>query len=191
MLKFNPEEHLFTFKDRVVPNVTGILSRAGMIQKAWYTEEARDRGSAVHKACHYYDDGVLDMDSIDSEYWPYIEAYQLFLSENKVVWHLIEHYVFDPDLWFAGILDREGIVNKKPYIVDLKTGKPEDWAKLQTMAYKHARATDAGRRVLELKKNGKYKFHPPYENDRDDMLNFKAALTVANWKERNKAWLGG
>jgi hypothetical protein len=189
MLKFDPEKHIYSFNDRVVPGVTGILDQAGMVESTFFTPEACQRGTAVHKGANLIDDDCLDWNTVHENYVPYLQAYEKYLNENKVEWHYVETKVFDPILFYAGTLDREGIINREYCIIDIKTGTPHDWAKMQTMAYKHARKVGATRRILQLKSNGKYKLHPPYEDDQKDFAEFKAALVVANWKQRNKAWL--
>ena len=48
MIEFHPALHECREGDRVIPGVTQILKSAGIINCFFYSEEARERGSAVH-----------------------------------------------------------------------------------------------------------------------------------------------
>ena len=65
-LTFVPTKHRYLLDGRVVPGVTSILKAAGYVDDTYFTEYARDRGSAAHAATHYYDEGDLDeLDAFD------------------------------------------------------------------------------------------------------------------------------
>ena len=54
VIKLDRETHTYTPN---LPSVTEILRSVGLIDATWYTEEARQRGTAVHLACEYWDSG--------------------------------------------------------------------------------------------------------------------------------------
>jgi hypothetical protein len=62
MLELNRETHTYTPN---LPSVTTILKSVGLIDASFYTIEGRERGSAVHLACEYFDQGDLDEDTLE------------------------------------------------------------------------------------------------------------------------------
>ena len=184
-LEFDPIEHKYKLHGRGIPSVTQILSGAGLVDTEWYTLESRERGKAVHTACHYLDEGDLDFDTVAIQYLPYVEAYQKFLSEVKPKWEFIEHQVYDEVYWYSGTFDRAGTMNNQQVIIDLKTGTMPKTAGLQTAAYKAAFDPNGKfkRYGLLLEKTGDYKLVP--FNDHRDLKIFRCAAAIVNWRNNN------
>lgn len=187
MNRFDPETHQYFIDDERVPSVTEILEGVGIIDKRWYTEKGRDRGSAVHVATQYLDEEDLDWSTVGPEIEPYVRAYELFKEETKFQPVLIETSVFNREHRYGGTLDRTGILDGEKVLIDIKTGAPSKWAALQTAGYEICLEERHARKVLQLKPNGKYKLRD-YNNPEDTEL-FLAAARIAAWKQNgtNKA----
>jgi hypothetical protein len=184
-LLFEPDGHRYSVGGRVLPSVTTVLQDQGLIDSEWFTDDARDRGTRVHLASRMLDDDELDEDSIDESIAPYVTAYRKFLALTQPEWIYIEHRVFDLQHWYAGTLDRAGIVNGVRMLIDIKTGGFPKSSGPQTAAYKR-RLPDAHtwkRAALQLKADETFVLHPLTE--RSDEAVFLAALSVYGWKQRN------
>lgn len=171
-----------------LPHVTDILRDAGLIDTDWYTAEQRDRGSAVHIATSYLDEGDLDETSIDPKIRPRIDSYKKFLVEVRPEILHIEEPVKHQIYRFCGTADRILRINGQPGVLDLKGTTPCDWHGLQLAAYAECLASmqlirefvSFRRWNLYLRDDG-YKLIP--RKDREDWPAFLAALTLRNWKE--------
>lgn len=136
--KFNPIEHIYTIDGVTVPSVTGLISEFGLSNSEWYGLQAKYRGSHVHTATQYYDEGDLDILSLDDTIKPFVEAYIKFKSEIKgLEYTLIETSLYDVDYKFAGTFDRYGALNGEPILLDIKTGSAPKWANVQLAGYRH------------------------------------------------------
>ena len=139
--------------------VTEVLQRAGVIKgTGFFTEEARWRGSAVHQALEYDDQGDLDPATVDADLWGYVNAWRRFKQETGFKPRLIEHEVIHQTLGYIGHLDREGPLRAQPTIVDMKTGAIGEWVRLQTVAYGYGLDSKQhfGRVAVRLNANGTY-----------------------------------
>lgn len=184
MLRFDPEKHLYFFGDRPMVSVTQALTEANIIDTRWYTEEARIRGTAVHKACELLDRDDLVFDSLHPIIRPYVEAYQQFKIDTGFVPDLIEHQVYNEDYFYAGTLDRDGHIGKELVLLDLKTGDPEPWAALQLAGYDGCFKRRRTRMALPLRNTGKYG-RPVEYKDPNDFKVFLNAVGVAHWKRNH------
>lgn len=122
--------------------VTEILTKAGLIDATWFTEESRQRGTAVHVATWLDDQGNLDEDSVDAAVRPYLESYRAFkrqsIRDGKGITIISgEFEVRDRVLDYVGHPDRALTFPGSPrhWIVDLKTGEPARWHTIQTALY--------------------------------------------------------
>jgi hypothetical protein len=139
-IEFDHATHTYRVDGRVVPSVTQIIAAAGLVKGSeWFTEESRWRGSNVHLACQYLDEGCLDRSALAPEYVPYVEAYERFKAETGFEPDLIEYSVCDMHGRFAGKLDRTGRIAALdgPVLIDIKTGAVQRTTELQTAAYAH------------------------------------------------------
>lgn len=185
-LTFDAATHTYKFGARVLPNVTQIIREAGLIDDRYFTDEARERGRAVHVATALYDQGRLDDSKVREEYRGYVEAYKNYRSQSEWKVVAIEQRVWNADLGYAGTQDREvescGCVG----LEDLKTGAPVASTAIQTAAYERCDSKypyyglPGPRRAIHLRANGK--FSVEVYDDHDDWDAFLAALTLRNWK---------
>jgi hypothetical protein len=184
-LEFDEGIHLFQLDGRPVPSITQCLVSAGLIDTQWFTDYCRDRGSAIHKACHYMDENDLDPDFLDSSLVGFLDAWMLFCQQHNCQWTDIETPVYSVPLQIAGIPDRIGVVDGLPSIVEIKSGLiyPVHGVQLALQA-RMARPVDLlNRYSVRLKENGNYELHE--FKSRDDLKVGLAALTITHFKRRN------
>ena len=187
-LAFDATAHAYTVDGRRVPSVTQVLELAGLVDKRWFTDFARDRGTYVHQLLELHDTGDLDEASIDPQLAPYLDAWTAACRDLGARWSHVEHRMADATLGVAGTLDRFGVLAGKPTIADIKTGAAEDYIGIQLAGYAYlAELTGlapSARRVRRvgvfLKSDGSYRL-VEYA-DRTDLDVFRAALTVAHWR---------
>jgi hypothetical protein len=88
MVAFDALAHRYTLDGEPLPSVTQILQASGIIDFSKIPQPillaARDRGTAVHQAAHYYNEQDLDVEAFERdfpEYWPYLSAWITFRRE--------------------------------------------------------------------------------------------------------------
>ena len=187
-LKFDESEHRYTLEGRILPSVTGILDTGGLVDKTWFNDSARLRGTYVHKAVYLDCTVGVDPNTIDSTIRPYFSAWLKFKAQVKPVILGSEIRVLNRKLMYAGTLD---LLLKIPgseliYLVDIKTGAIQPWTAIQLAGYFDAE-NDLGikpgaRAGLQLASTGAFNFKP-YENPNDFKV-FQAAATIQNCKLR-------
>ena len=205
-IDFNEEDHLYTVDGKEQASVTTILKEQGFIDSTWFTDEARDRGSHIHKATQYMDEGILDIRSIVPEYLPYLKAYKQFSRDYKPDWKLIEFKVADLLHGYTGALDRFGFlsITNQWVLADIKTGVKNKTTGLQTAAYEHGlynmldlnqfaeltgvfikdvRELKIKRIGIYLRKDGTYKIEK--YTDKQDIKVFRSATACHNWQRSN------
>lgn len=122
--------------------VTRTLSAAGAVSSFEVAESILDRGSDVHKACHYYDENDLDMRTVPKNRIQFVRAWAKCRRENDFVPIHIEHLVENPNYQIRGHIDR--VIELPPLpqfagttrgILELKTGSAAACTRLQTAIY--------------------------------------------------------
>lgn len=175
-------DHRYWLDGRELISVTTALKEAGLIDTAFLTEDAAERGTYVHQACDLVDED--DLGFVEPACAGYVEAYQRFRADAKPVWSQREQAVCDPLQGYAGTLDRAGILNHKWIVLDIKTGGPMPWHGLQLAAYARLAISREGlkpaRFDLYLSSDGTYKLDP--QTNRSDESLFFAALAVAQFR---------
>jgi len=171
-----------------LPRVTDILKEAGLIDVSWLTPEGRDRGSYVHQACQFYDEGDLDESTVDSAIAGYLDGYKKFRRESSIEsWDWIECPQQDPRGLYRGTPDR--IIDVRPRAVwDPKTGSPVPCTALQLAAYVNMLPDPYSYRrfALYLKPNGTYTVVEfPREQYAHDLSIFMAALNIYYWRQEH------
>ncbi len=189
--RFEPETHsYFLGKNRLI-GVSEAIQAAGLKDFSQIApdvlEHARQRGTAVHAACHFLDEGDLDWATVSPEIEPYVRAWERFKKETGVELIEIEKPKFHATLGFAGTPDR--VVNLYPHkgIIDLKTYKPDLVTGVQLSSYSYLNfgpqpTWDAPKRWgLWLKDDGKYSLTE--YTDRSDERIFLACLDICKFKK--------
>ncbi|MGH9438474.1 MAG: hypothetical protein ACRD22_11415 [Terriglobia bacterium] len=193
-IDFNEEQHVYRVGGVIRPSVTQALKDAGLIDTAWYTEEARLRGKAVHAATQFLDDDDLDWDTVLPQYCGFVHAWEQFRrdsgfriscdSENRP---FLEYRLYHAAFGYCGTLDRLGMIGSSEYLIDLKTGDPEGWHGYQLAGYSQCLPDALARRrmTVHLKANGRYATRE-YGLDRfaHDWQVFSASVVV--WHARNR-----
>ena len=123
MLEFKPDTHTYLLDGIVIPSVSEILRFASREiygdTSAQAMEIAADRGTRVHEAAEALDRSRSA--NVDYDIEPYVRAYTKFLFEHEVKWEKIEEPVVNEAEWYAGTLDRYGIVDGNLVLLDIKT----------------------------------------------------------------------
>ena len=135
-----------------------MIKAAGLLgpAAAFYSKEAAERGTRVHRACLDFDLGLVP--DIQHEEAMYLDSYAQWSHLCRPIWTTMEEPKHSERFDFAGTADRVGIINDKPVIVDLKTGGASSWHGIQLalydVLYDEIPAMIRRRLVLYLRKNG-------------------------------------
>jgi len=196
-LTFDAATHVYTLDGVRVPSVTQILKDSGLIDFSGIPESileaARVRGTTVHQAIAYFNDGDLDLEQfrIDfPDYVGYLEGWLTFCAQRDFVPIVNECRIASRRYQVAGTLDTIGELDGEAVLLDYATGNPEDVSKdYQTAAYHRlalewADQRDADPRLVAfftkhtlvrrygvaLKRDGSFALHP--YNDPGDFRKF-------------------
>lgn len=133
---FEPIGHLYQSDDgMILDSVTTVLkAELGLYQYTGVTGAAT-RGTNVHMACQFYDEGDLDEATVSDEVRPYFEQYKLALAEYEIEVEWNEKRRYHPKYLYAGSPDKGAKVERIPSIVDIKTGAEEKWHFMQLGPY--------------------------------------------------------
>lgn len=191
MIELDEATHTYTVDGVVFPSVTQVLDPLNSFDRvpAHRLAFARKRGRAVHLATQYFDEGDLDLDTLDPILVPYVQAWERYLDESGFEVHAIEQKVHCPTWGYAGMLDRAGKINGDRCVIDIKvTADLSPITALQTAAYEAAYRTDKRRRpyrrfAVRLKPDGTYVAREFDEGF--DLATFRAALTLHNWRHNH------
>jgi hypothetical protein len=178
------ENEVDRLSGRKLVSVTQVLPDDKRRVDPWYLE----RGRLIHLATALFDHDELDEDSIDERIKPYLDAYVKFKKETGFEPKHIELPLYHPKYYYAGTIDRIGLLNNSQDLIDLKTGGKAKADELQLAAYwELCRASYIKiRRVFDLylHENGTYSLTPPETQPKLLLPVFLASLTVARWKEK-------
>jgi len=171
-----------------LPRVTEVLKNAGLIDTRWFSDEVRDRGTVVHAACQYLDEGTLDESTLDPKIAGYVEGYKRWIQWRQATgqreWDWIEAPRQDPQGRYRGTPDR--ILTVRPrWVWDIKTGCHFPWHALQTAAYVNMLPNPYSyrRAGLYLKADGHYQVREyPRDDYARDLSVFLAAVTCTEWR---------
>lgn len=190
MLTFEPEAHVYAWNGKRIPSVTQVLDRLHDFSHVpmEVLEAAKTRGSNVHSACQFFDEGDLDESSLEPSELGYVQAWQRFCAEHHPNWSMIETPLYHPVFCYAGTPDRIGsILSGGVRIdaqVDIKTSASSHpvWG-VQTAAY-NAAANFTGRRfTCQLRANGTYKLIE--WSDPTDWPVFLSLINLSNWTRKH------
>jgi hypothetical protein len=185
-INLNREFHIYTLGDKVIPSVTQTLKDQGIFTLSPFST-GPERGTQVHAACEAIDLGFFDSSAYPQEVLPFVEAYRAFKVAVNFEPKHIEQIVYNEQYGYAGMLDRLGLLNGKPALVDIKTGVPHFATVIQVAAYWGA--LNNGKTTcysLYLKADGKYKLNKIKPADLFAAWNtFLAALSVYKFRQTN------
>lgn len=121
-LRFDPDGHIYTDEIGEMPHITGMLAEAGLVDDTWFTEEASERGTAVHRLTANYDMGVLDPETVVSKYRGWLLSHEKAMEAIRPTWSDIEVPFMHTQLRFGGRPDRVGEVFRLHTVADGKSG---------------------------------------------------------------------
>lgn len=135
MTTFDEDLHEYTHAGAPVPSVTGVIDAEGLVDRAWYTDEARARGVAVHRATALDDLGAFDPAAWPDDVLARVAVYREWKRIARPRWTHVEASLTCAS--FGGTLDRAGQLPGWPRvsIVDIKCGDPLPWHGLQLAGY--------------------------------------------------------
>lgn len=183
------------------PGVSEILAGAGLIDISGIPEDrleyARVRGQAAHLACHYFDLGVLNWDTVDPAIVGYVRSY-IALKERADYEVLGSELSLASQKWkFCGTLDKLARFNGVVGVGDLKTpviSKPA--TRFQTAGY-HILACEnwpdlkpRKRFEIKLKADGSIAELIPFTDLEEDVQGFLWANGLHHLKLKHKI-IGG
>ncbi len=202
-LVFQPKDHRYFLDGREIPSNTTMIKEAGLIDDRWFTEESRERGTAVHQACHFLCEKDLDWSTVRPDYVPYVQACADFI---KTTGFQVERNEFP--VWshhgYATTPDAMGILDGRRSLINFKTGSISRWVPLQLYGEKIAVNERIQEQVepwtggleyinghpypervyaLELRANGKWKLHPFNEQDLTEV--FIGMVRLHHWRKHN------
>ena len=177
---FDPASHTYTLDGVKLWAVTDVLRDVGLIDTRWFTAEARDRGTYVHKCIELDEAEDLDDERLEPDIQGYITAWRLFKQESHAEVIKNEFIVYDAVLGYAGTVDFLLHVNDRLGVLDLKSGDALPFHGVQVAAYARCVTKCQDRWTLHLKSDGRYKLLR--HDDPTDELVFKSALNIVQWK---------
>lgn len=170
-----------------LPRVTEVIKEAGLIDTTWMTSEGAERGTFVHTACTYWDEGDLNEETLDPALRGYVQAWIRYREESDVkTWEWIECPQQDALGLYRGTPDRICVSEPKT-LLDIKTGQYHASHRVQTAAYVGMLADGfAYRRMcVYLSNDGRYSVREfPKKEYADDLKAFHAALSIWYYKRR-------
>lgn len=166
------------------PHVTRVLARAGLVDTTWYTQEAADRGSAVHAACALLDEDDLHWPSLDASILLRVRQYQRFREEVRPEIHSIEEAVVNDDWRYCGRLDRVVTIGGRRGVLDIKSITRAPWQGVQVAMYAACFKVPLARWTLHLSDDH---YRLIEHRDPNDWKVAQAALAIAAWKEAHSA----
>jgi hypothetical protein len=148
---------------------------------------AAELGTAVHRAIELYEDGSLDVVSLDPLIADRLRAYRAWKSDCDVFPVQTEQVVHNSVYGYCGRLDFNGLVRDEKAIVDWKSGVVNHTVAMQLAAYAACQADPSSyaRYSLQLRDDGSYRLHCyPRSEFRTDWADYCACLRVAMRKRR-------
>lgn len=183
---FDAEKHRY-FKNGIrIPSVTQVLVDEGFIDTYWFTAEARNRGTDIHRRIkeHQLEKmlGVMGCRDWNGVTDAFFEGYRAFERDCNWAPFAWEQPLFG-DL-YAGTPDQIGMMNHIEAVVDFKSGGICPATGLQLAGYEDLYGKPLKRFALQLTKEGKYKL-TEYK-DKGDKYIFKSAVAIWWYKQNNR-----
>jgi hypothetical protein len=193
--RFDAETHTYWHGPVRLSSVTEIMAPIidySMVPEA-ALEYARDRGTAVHLACHLDDIEVLDEASVAPVVIPRLQAWRKFKRDFQAEIVISEEPAYLPTLLLAGTPDKVmtlRVARKRPRVlIDIKnvaTMAPATGVQLSGYEFLLDRArgiTVEERYGVQLRADATYAI-TRYGNE---LPTFMSLLTLHNWRRRHAA----
>lgn len=138
-LVYNDEDHEYFIyydgKKIVIPSVTQLIKYGRMIDDNFIHPMYAENGTSIHALTELVDDGIYVPEIVDGNAHSAMVGYEQFLLDHDVEWTQTEKIIFNENLFYAGTLDRMGIIDGKETLVDIKSGNKYRWHVVQLVAY--------------------------------------------------------
>lgn len=195
---FDPATHRYTVDGQPIPSVSQVLRAAGLVDYDGIPPDvlayAAERGTAVHLACQYYDEGDLDPATLDPHLAPYVAAWRKFREDHDFRILASERMYLGNlrGMQYGLTVDRLLEIGGVVCVLDIKTSRDiHPWHAIQLAGYaigisgfapKSALSIERGLRriIVQLRPGGTYQLHS-CQNQSDGEV-FAAALRIAYWK---------
>lgn len=125
--EFDESTHTYYVNGCAVPSVTQLLApiTIGKYPKdVGVIQAAARRGTRIHELCNLYDLDALP-EEFEGSLIPYVQAWSMFCRDYKPEWIFTEKPMHD-GLYYAGTMDRLGIIDGMHTVVDIKTAQSLD-----------------------------------------------------------------
>lgn len=189
---YDADKHRYFLRGRPIVGITEALGSVGLKPSLdgipqHTLERVRTRGSYIHAATQYEDEG--DLGEIAPEHEPYLAAYRQFKKDYdfRPEPAMIERWMIHGTFYYGGIPDRGGYLGKKKAVLEVKTtvAGVEDWVEFQTALQAILLTDNAGfkpevRCAVALFDDGKYEFRI-FKDHRAQALAL-GAVAIASWK---------
>lgn len=187
-LRFDARTHTYWCGECEVPSVSEVIAPLRDLSAIPQQVLARKAalGTAVHLACELIDEGVLHPRDVTGDAAPYVAGWIKFRRDTGFAPELIEQRLFNSDLWYAGTLDRVGVINGQRAVVEIKTTAVlHDVVGVQLAAYRQALLVQCGiettaRWAVQLRPDGSYRMRLYAEPL--DWPAFVSLLTLTAWR---------
>lgn len=195
LLEFDAASHTYYADGEAKLSVTQILKEAGLVDTQWFTEFGRWRGSAVHKATQYFDEGDIDRRTLDPVVKPFVKDWKEFREATGFTPTMIEKQFYDSVYDYCGTPDRRGYftggrAQDSHELIDIKTypgGKAPWWTRYQLAAYGRLldRTKIFRRYAIVLTGHGANVEEYPSKDYVEDVNDFLSCVRVARLKLAN------
>jgi hypothetical protein len=193
-LRFDEARHIYILNGLEIPSVTTVMKPLSNAEYKGISESvlnrAAEKGTAVHNAAENW--VKFQIDDIDPEYRGYFDAFLAWWDEKKPVAVGSEVRLYHKIMRYAGTADLIAWVDGELTLIDYKTTSKliEMNCGVQLEAYAKALASHGidvqGKRILHLKKDGKYAEMKFPSQDSRRWTVFGALKTVYDYIESSK-----
>lgn len=160
----------------VYPSITQVMKQAGIVDDRWFTDESRERGSAVHRLCTDYDLGALtDLAGCTSPYKAWLQAHAAAMAILRPEHLHVEEPFVNETLGIGGRPDRIWRLYGAVTTSEIKSGPPSKAHPIQTALQNLVAAPEIGlpaeairRGALYVQGNGKFTYQT--HTDRRDFI---------------------
>lgn len=188
-LAFDEGPHIYRLDGKPVPSVTKIMEP---MTRAEYRnipesvlDRAADRGTAVHNGIELW--LKYGLEDIPQEFRGYMDAFAAWWDETQPEYVDSEVRLYHKDFHYVGTADLLLWIGEKLWLVDIKTTSRiiSKSCAVQLEAYKQALSSMGleiqAKGIIQLKKDGKYKFETFKAKDPKAWRMFTALKTVYDY----------
>lgn len=138
--------HIYTVNGVVKPGTTGILDGCGLISDFSKQEFAAQRGEAIHQGGALLFQDRLDWTTVEPRIFGYLYSLEQFRKTTGFKAVTVEQKGYHKLYDYCGKWDVTGLfpwsaLIEDDWLIDLKSGVPAKWHKLQTALYQRMAGT--------------------------------------------------